>query len=441
MNNDPASRSLWQLLTLLLAAATSWAQKRDFDHAAVEAIRRQALLLNHERYAEQIPVYRHLAKERGLTEVAAFDSLVNEFMFPGDIFKSYEPRWLDSNDYASMTDWLGSIFFRPPRITLGGVSSIATWRARLRTDDIYVTHSSGTSGRFSFVPRDKFTWTALCRNGRYYPHAVWEGGLGHDYDCLILGPRGSGMGIQAAATGLSRSAARTHFLFDVEMDADLLRTLQASSSNNEAHGRTQHFLEVAVRGRDRAHAQARQFLRRARSDGRRVLIFGPPSQVNEACLRILAEGTAVHLEHDSIVVTGGGWKTSEKIAREELLGRIEKALGIPESHVVDTYSTSECNCVFMSCSEGRYHVPPVIEVVALDDCLAPIPGDDAFGIIGFLDPFALSYPGFVITGDEGRLVRGRCACGLTGWSVVGEIERAAGFEAKGCAGVIASVLA
>ena len=441
--DDPTVSGGQILLNALLAANQLWAQKRDFDSARVEAVRHRAILLNHKRYVERIPVYRHLAKERGLLEVADLDTLVNELMFPSDLFKSYEPRWLDSNDYASMTDWLGSIFFRIPRISLDGVDNITSWRARLRTDSIYVTHSSGTSGRFSFVPRDRFTWAALVSNGRYSSQTVWDRSPEHhtDYDCLILGPRGSGMGIQASATGLAGFAARSHFLFDVEMTADVLRALQDSSPDNESNRTAQRFLEATIHERDHSYAQAFQFLRRARDEGRRVLIFGPPFHVDEACSRILAEEGPIRLEHDSIVITGGGWKGPKKIAHEELLNRIEKALGVPTSHVIDTYSTSECNCVFMNCSQGRYHVPPIIELVALDDYLERIPGNDTFGTIGFLDPFAVSYPGFVITGDEGHLVQDRCACGLTGWSIAGEIRRKPGLEAKGCAGVMASVLA
>jgi len=41
-----------------------------------------------------------------------------------------------------------------------------------------------------------------------------------------------------------------------------------------------------------------------------------------------------------------------------------------------------------------------------------------------LDPFALSYPSFIATGDTVRVCRDRCACGLAGQTLLGPIVRA-----------------
>jgi hypothetical protein len=79
--------------------------------------------------------------------------------------------------------------------------------------------------------------------------------------------------------------------------------------------------------------------------------------------------------------------------------------------------------------------------VVLDEALMGSVGTQGDGLLGFLDPFAMSYPGFVITGDVARLRRGSCPCGLAGWFIDREIQRAPGREVKGCGGVLASVTA
>jgi hypothetical protein len=433
---------LARLLASVLAGAYLWAQKHPQAEAAVADIRHEALLLNHRRYVEHIPLYRRFAEDCNVREVHDVDELIDQLLFSCDLFKSYDPRWLAAGDYRSMTDWLGSICVRRPATSMEGVGTLAAWFERLRAEGIHVTHSSGTGGRLSFVPRDALTFDALVGNGRFYAHTPWNanGRAAGNYDCLILGPRGSGMGIQGAAAGLAHSANRSHFLFDAELNADILHALgsggQATVSDAAAR-----FLEETVERRGEAYAGAFEFLRTTVDEQRRVMVFGTPFQMLEACSHWLSKGLRLRLAVDSLVVTGGGWKSAAKVEPLALQDTIERSLGVPPDRVLDVYSTSECNCVLMRCSEGRYHVPPVVEMVAVDDLLMRISGNDVHGMLAILDPFALSYPGFLLTGDEGRLVRGACACGLDGWAVVGEIRRASGQELKGCAGVMASVLA
>jgi hypothetical protein len=92
----------------------------------------------------------------------------------------------------------------------------------------------------------------------------------------------------------------------------------------------------------------------------------------------------------------------------------------------------------MKCEHGRFHVPPHLETIILDDALEPVAGDDVTGILGVMDPFAVSYPGFLVTGDNVHRVRNPCPCGLAGDTLL-SVGRAAGAEVKGCGGIMASV--
>jgi hypothetical protein len=195
---------------------------------------------------------------------------------------------------------------------------------------------------------------------------------------------------------------------------------------------------------EEAYTRCVQFLEANTSSGLPLVIFGGPFQVKEFCTYIAKTTTgSVALPVQSILVTGGGWKTflNEKISRAELADMVKMRLGIPSSHVIDTYSTAELNCVFMSCRAGRYHIPPLVEAVVLDEEYRGSPGQTGLGVLGILDPFASSYPGFLITGDHIRLRRDRCDCGLDGSSIEGEITRHGSHETKGCGGVMSASLA
>ena len=99
---------------------------------------------------------------------------------------------------------------------------------------------------------------------------------------------------------------------------------------------------------------------------------------------------------------------------------------------------TEINTLLLRCEHGRFHIPPIIEPVILDEELNPLEGKDNRGAFGFLDPLAVSYPGFIISGDYVHMIDGECDCGLTGPAIT-EIGRMPGSEVKGCGGIMGSL--
>jgi hypothetical protein len=115
-------------------------------------------------------------------------------------------------------------------------------------------------------------------------------------------------------------------------------------------------------------------------------------------------------------------------------------LNLPLDRIMEGYSMTEMNAFTLRCDHGRFHIPPLIEPVIFDEGLSPMEGEDLRGIFGFMDPLAISYPGFIISGDEVHFIDGDCPCGLSGAAVT-EIGRARSREVKGCGGIMASITA
>lgn len=416
------------MLRALVEMTGAWASRRDYDEAAAERVRRKAICLNAERYARLVDVYHVLWGQARFDGPITVEAIVDELMLPCEVFKSYDPAWLNDADFQALTAWLGRRFFREPRISLDGVGDVDAWRDRLRTDRIHLSCSSGTSGTLSFVPRDPVASHAVRTNGPYSFHRQLPTGVGGigDLACLVLAWRGSATGIQGAATGLARAARRSHYLFDEEVRADDLRRPARSARPSQ--------IDLP-----RAHDAAVRFLRAAAADHVPILIFGTPFELERACASVVESRRQLSLPRGSLVVTGGGWKGERGVSRAELLDHVERAFGVPAHDVVDVYATTETNAVLLTCTEGRYHVPPLVEAVVVDEALERVDEDDAVGVLGLLDPFAVSYPGFLVTGDHVRLTRHGCPCGLSGPTIVGPIERAPLAEPKGCAGALATV--
>jgi hypothetical protein len=396
---QPDLDDLFDSLKSLLVASRLWARRQPLDEGAIDRAFDATVIALHARYVSTIPVYRQFAIRRGLELVPDAATIGCDLMMTSDLFKSYDPGWLRASDFESMTAWLGTISTSGPTIDAEHVTDVADWRARLRANGIFLASSSGTSGRPSFVARDHATLTALRRNGEVYARLPLDDVAPGSLDLLALTPRGMALGIQAAARGLADQAARVHRRDDAAADD--------------------------------GWTGAVEFLDAATGAGRPVMIFGTPPLVRELCVRV--SGTPPTLPRGSLVVTGGGWKAGQSLQLDALLELVTSRLGVPPSHIVDTYGTTELNAYLLRCAHGSYHVPPLLRALVVDDLLVPVEGDDVTGLLGFLDPFAFSYPGFVIPGDVARLVRRACRCGLTGPAILGPIERSPDDGARGCA--------
>ncbi len=152
------STKINEIQNSLIKEARAWATNSGFDASRTQELRHQAFLLNHSHYMEHIPFYKGIAEGEGCGKDIDLETIKNRLMLSASFFKSYEQRWLDNSDYRKMNDWLSNIFHKHVDVDVAGVKSIDGWIEKLERKDIHITYSSGTSGTFSFVPRDKNEW-------------------------------------------------------------------------------------------------------------------------------------------------------------------------------------------------------------------------------------------------------------------------------------------
>jgi phenylacetate-coenzyme A ligase PaaK-like adenylate-forming protein len=444
---DAESRRLLEIHERLREITRVWGIGERWDKGEAQRLREEAFLLNHTRYYEQIPAYRALAREAGVgARLADPDAIKKDLVLTDDIFKSYDTSWLDRSSWQEMTAWLRTIYHSEIPGDFSSVKTMEEWLERLGAAGVHVIYSSGTTGRYSFVPRDRLTWDSLITNGIYTVlSAVYRRSLAiEEYDAALLTFKSSHMGIQMVGMEIAKVVPNAYFLYDMAMPAHAVRIIQRGPRNEE---------ELAVIGRFQGMLTAekwsryRHMLERIEEScrrGRKVFIFGAPYQIMEMCETASSRGGLV-LREGSLVFLGGGWKTfaGERLEKAELCRRIESALNVPAGNVMEGYSMTEMNALMLCCSNERFHVPPLLEPVLFDEALTPRAEADGegVGIFGFLDPFAVSYPGFLVTGDMVRLVDVDCPCGMCGYAIEGGIQRAPGREIKGCGGIMASVQA
>jgi hypothetical protein len=454
----------------LIKASQSWALRLECDADQARELRRDAILLNHAYYLNNIPIYQKLAREENIGEVTDIEVIKKKLMFSDDIFKSYSQEWLDNGDFNKMNLWLSSIYHKQVKPDIQGVRSIDDWLERLETTDINVAFSSGTSGTFSFVPRDTENWAlAKTANTCYlaplllnmdtgisrgifplkqiikslspenFVNIISKTGL-HNYDAFFLGFKQGRMGNQMLMQELSPIFRKCCFLYDMKIGASTLRCLRRGARNEEEQKLVEQYQNEVITQREQNYSNILEKIKTSTEEGQKVFIFGAPFQFKELSEFISSHNRKLVLNKGSLLLFGGGWKsfTGELMKREDLVKNLTDSFSLPPERILEGYSMTEISILTVRCACGRFHIPPLIEPVVFDDELNQVEGKEISGIFGFLDPLATSYPGYIITGDRVHLVDGECQCGLAGPALT-EIGRAKNREIKGCGGIMGSI--
>ena len=173
-------------------------------------------------------------------------------------------------------------------------------------------------------------------------------------------------------------------------------------------------------------------------------LIGAPFLILELMDALERNGKRFEFGERGRVGTGGGWKISEdkRVSAADFRKRVEEVLGIPEARCLDLYTMVEINGSMTTCPEGHYfHIPYTwVKPFVLDRSLMPA-GYGESGRFAFIDALAYSYPGFIISGDQVRMLEHCPVCDRPGPVLEPEVQRAPSVEMRGCAEEVRRVLA
>ena len=304
-----------------------------------------------------------------------------------------------------------------------------------------VNHSSGTTGKYSLMFRDKITYQ------RFYYAAVKTllkipPTLGDNPHYVYPGSPNTFLtiGRWLSAGGKVFPKDHRHFLTEREISMTIARLISTGYAKNL---KEKLILRKLKKSMIKGEKKLLELLQSLDKKNEQTIIISPPFQLFSMMMIMKKEG--IHLDlgaSNSVVFTGGGWKIFEnkKVPLDEFAGLVEETLGIPRSSYVDVYGMSEMNGLAVSCEAGYKHLHPWIHPMVLDDNEGNI-GFGKFGRFAFLDPVAHSYPGYIMTGDRVKLLKRCPVCDKTGYVFEQDISRMAGAEAKGCANLMRGMMA
>ncbi len=383
---------------------------------------------------QQVPVLRRRADDESVTEVRALEDLV-PLLFPHTVYKSYPAALVDQGRWPHLNRWLDSVSARRVDVDVAGVTDVDSWIDRLATEGHFVAASSGTSGKSSFLDKSEADLDAA---QHAQLAALHESGVLPDnsWHVVSLGPGSTNVvgrrmrkvlfdrfarpdhvppfptapraeGHQAY---LARLAASRRAMADGSATPDEVVALEAEAVQRQEE--TERLLDYYV-----AHVLARP--------GEKFL-FGTKMAMAWRLVEAMRESGANpgDLTGENAINMAGGTKGVELPADHET--QITEMLNVDLSRFAMRYSMQEMNVGMPRCVAGRYHVPPDLMLIVLDEpgeSVAPISDGQAEGRAAFFDFTIEGRWGGTISGDRIRADFGGCSCGRDGPTVFGEIVR------------------
>lgn len=385
---------------------------------------------------DKILILHKAAKDKNITDVNTEKDIIPT-LFSHKTYKTYPEQFLEQKRFDKMNQWLSTLsIYDFTKLDTTGVTTIDEWLDRLDKYGFFVTHSSGTSGKPSFLPKAP-------DDLKYFNKALIHlaiAGMGMDISepissFLLLYPVGR-TAMQRGLQNLAKQVSpenRIFYAFKGEMSADRLRQMaltKKSIAEGKLSAEQRVILEENEKKANRVMDQwMHEFLDNIEQHhlNERVFFFGAEPLLARLALTYVPQGYTNLFSPDSYVCYGGGLKGAR--LPPNYINTIENLLGIPKERFYDGYGMTEKNSLPLVCKHGYKHIPPWELPILLDpktqEWLNPEgTTGKVTGQYAFFDPIATSYWGGIITGDLLTIDFDGCPanCGWTG-PVVLKIDR------------------
>jgi hypothetical protein len=408
----------------------------------VEEAQLKALALRFRTLRPRVTALNKLASRQGVDRIEAFAD-APPVLFDHRVYKSYPLNLVEQRKFDRLTAWLQRLTTHDlSSVPLHGVTSVDSWLDRLDEHGMLVCHTTGTTGKLSFLPRSKTEWPGW--SDAYFE--VRRSMTGVDFrteeiPSFTTGYRrghmlGAKLGLLIAEAQPGDDTDR-HFLYDFALSADLM-SLAARLQSAEEQGELDQLdidpeileqrAQLIERSRNRADDLQRWFFNLAGDyRGRRVSIGGNFTELIRLALKGRELGIVCEFAPGSMILTGGGMK-GYKDAPADWEDLVKGFYGV--ERIDSLYGMSECMGFAPRCEQGSYHFLPFTLPLVLDDDFAALPREGVqTGRMALFDLLAETYWGGFISGDRVTIHWDHaCECGWTGPRIDPDIVRFSELE-------------
>ncbi|HLY54970.1 MAG TPA: hypothetical protein VKS60_05400, partial [Stellaceae bacterium] len=353
----------------------------------------------------------------------------------------YPLSLLEKNRFPQLTKWLSRLTTCDVSVVAGQeFDSIDDWLDALDAEtEVRVSHSSGTTGTMSFLPRSQAEFETWWRLQHLNLFEFLDPESRHDHTgehmdviwpTFSRGRSGTHRAVGFFKRYVAGSPERFHPLHDTGVSADVM-FLAGRVRRAQARGELDQLeispklkarrVEFEAQQKDMAGSFARFFGELVASlAGKRVMLIGQTTLLHDLAKDGLARGLENVFAPGSIVQTGGGRKGL--VLPDDWEQTVGRFAGV--DRIALTYGMTEINMTSYRCSENRYHMPAWIIPFVLDpETGAPTPrAGSQRGRAAFFDLLSNTYWGGFVSGDEVE-IRWSCDCGRTTPNLHNHIQR------------------
>ena len=410
---------------------------RDYYPVQIEVMRRRF-----EQFRDSVSSLEKLAKRQGVDRIDSVADALPLF-FDHRVYKSYPAVLIETRDFPKLTAWLNRLTTHDlTKLDLSGLKTLDDWLYRLDDFGMFVGHSTGTTGKLSFIPRSRSeipNWTAV-----YQEAARATSGVDPRTDFVptfFPGYRGGHHMMLKMLSLFNIPAAggpeHYHTLYQTHVSSDLM-SLAGRMQSAEDRG------ELDKLGLDPNRLEAREAMiaqaKRRPQDleafftklieeyrGRRIKLGGTAADLIRAAWAGQAKGLTPSFAPGSFIMSGGGLK-GMKDAPEDWEGFVRGYFGIEKIGMV--YGMSEIMTTSPRCSHGNYHFFPQVLPILLDRDANELPREGVqTGRVALFDLLAETYWGGFISGDQLTIHWDEdCGCGWKGAYAEPNVARFAEME-------------
>jgi hypothetical protein len=440
----PLSTQVDELVKLVDAA-------NPFEAPYAEMLPLQLAAIN-ERFQDRvskIKLLQNRAETGGIKDVRCMADVV-PLLFAHTAYKSYPENWLIEKKWDRLARWLDTVStHRVKPMQTSDIDGLDAWLLRLEEQKHYVSCSSGTTGKCAMMNATEFDL-------HFAGHALLQGviwaGLApnHDRRMISMGQvastarnraTGKPMGEAFSPPGVAPFAPNV-LPITIGGITEMVMLRKKIADGTAKPGDVARF-EAQGAERKKAMAssaeQAAEALIKYRHEPLHIMgMFGPLYQVAEL---VRAKGYSGKDFCPNTGFISGGLKRVQLPPNYREF--VFETLNLTPDRLCQAYGMQEISTTAIRCKAGRYHMPPWVMLLLLDESgehvMEPPPSGEIEGRAAFFDLSMDGRWGGVISGDKIRATWDTCACGNRSPSVNENIERYADLASGdkiACSGTI-----
>lgn len=419
-----------------------------------DSIRDLQIAAMNERFQTQkdtIKVVAHRAKEGGIQQIRSLKDAV-PLLLPHTAYKSYPERFLVEQRYDRLTKWLGTVSSCPTdKINLDGIANMDEWVARCGEAGVFVSCSSGTTGKpamlvasqsdLDFTAQDGITaveWGSDIRRGDMRASA--------GFGVVAYTPRNAAMGMAMMGAFVDGTQPRVDIgippitIGSITSMIGLRKAIADGTARPDEIAAFEQESEKRQKALDEGrHIAAADVIAKR---GEKLYLTGMWANLHQLAVEVRNRGYSGKDFHpENAVFLGGGLKRAQ--LPPDFKEFVYETFNLQPRFIYQMYGMQELNSSFPRCQKGqRYHLPPWVVALPLNkngDELLPATEGKVEGRAAFFDLSMDGRWGGVISGDHIEVDFSPCACGAHSPSIADNIVRYSDLEGDdkiGCAGTV-----